>query len=130
MPIFTVSLRSSNTFDKKHISTAIHNASITTGYPANDLFQRFITLDEESLFIDPTYPDLEQPRSDNFLLIEVGLSAGSPDARKQLLLTSLVAALTQIGLDANDLMILFSEFDRTNSSFGGGRFASPVAMAR
>ncbi len=130
MPIFTVTLRRNNTIDKKQISAAIHAASVTTGYPHNDLFQRFITLDEDSLVVDATYPDLEQPRSDNFLLIEAVLSSGSPDARKHLLLESLVHELESVGFDSNDLMILFSEIDRLNSSFGGGRRASPVAMAR
>lgn len=64
------------------------------------------------------------------MLIEAALSSGSPDARKQLLLQSLVHELELIGLDSNDLMVLFSEIDRLNSSFGGGRRASPVSMSQ
>ncbi|MEX0633077.1 tautomerase family protein [Serratia ureilytica] len=70
------------------------------------------------------------PRSANFVLIEAMLSSGSPDARKQLLLQSLVQELALIGLDSNDLMVLFIELDRLNSSFGGGRRASPLSMSQ
>ncbi|MFZ4832082.1 hypothetical protein [Rouxiella sp. Mn2063] len=36
MPIFTITLRRTNTIDKKQISAAIHAASLTTGYPKSD----------------------------------------------------------------------------------------------
>ncbi|TXE34702.1 tautomerase family protein [Serratia marcescens] len=128
MPVFTITLKSRNTLDKKRISSAIHAAVVKTGYPANDQFQRFIRLEEDDLYVDPTYPDLDSPRSANFVLIEAMLSSGSPDARKQLLLQSLVQELALIGLDSNDLMVLFIELDRLNSSFGGGRRVSPLSM--
>lgn len=61
MPVFTITLKSRNTLDKKRISSAIHAAVVKTGYPANDQFQRFIRLGEDDLYVDPTYPDLESP---------------------------------------------------------------------
>jgi len=130
MPLFTVTLRANHSLDKKQLSSAIHAAVVKTGYPANDFFQRFITLDAEDFYLDATYPDLDKPRSHNVVFLEAALSAGSPDARKQLLLQLLVEELEQIGVDRNDLMVFFSDIDRLNSSFGGGRRASPVALSQ
>jgi len=130
MPLITVSLRASHTLDKPQLSRAIHHAVVAAGYPHDDLFQRFFTLDAEDFHLDPTYPDLVKPRSHNVLFIEVKVSSGTPDERKQRLLQSLVTELEKIGLDSNDLMLFFSELDRLNSSFGGGRKAAPLPPAQ
>jgi len=129
MPLFTVTLRTNHSLDKKRISSAIHAAVVKTGYPHNDFFQRFIILDAEDFYLDATYPDLDKARSNNVVFLEATLSVGSPDARKQLLLQSLVEELTRVGVDSNDLLVFFSEIDRLNSSFGGGRRASPVTVS-
>jgi phenylpyruvate tautomerase PptA (4-oxalocrotonate tautomerase family) len=127
MPLFTITMRSGRTpADKDAISEAIHAASVNAGYPADDHFQRFISLDDSDLRISPRYPDLSEPRSECVLMIEVLLSSGTDEDRKRGLLSAIVSRLKDAGTDPNDVMVFFGEIDRANSSFGGGRLALPV----
>ena len=46
MPLFTVTMRSGRTVTEKDaVSAAIHEASVSAGYPEDDHFQRFISLE-------------------------------------------------------------------------------------
>jgi hypothetical protein len=129
MPIFTVTMKSSrSTHEKDRLSRAIHAASIAAGYPEDDFFQRFLALDPGDLRVDPHYPDLPKPRTDQLLLIEVLLSTGTQISRKKKLVVDLVEKLAEAGVDANDIMVFFVETDRTSGSFGGGLFAPPIAF--
>ena len=70
MPLFTITMRTGRHSGRKsEISSAIHAASISVGYPENDKFQRFFSLDAEDLLIDPTYPGLPRPRTEDFLRV-------------------------------------------------------------
>jgi phenylpyruvate tautomerase PptA (4-oxalocrotonate tautomerase family) len=127
LPLFTVTMRDGRTAaEKDAISAAIHEASVSAGYPEDDHFQRFISLTETDLRISPLYPDLQKPRSENVLMIEAVVSSGTEDERKRLLLSAIVTRLEATGTDPNDVMVFFGEIDRLNSSFGGGRLALPV----
>ena len=129
MPLFTVTMRSGRTATEKDaISAAIHEASVSAGYPEDDHFQRFISLEEADLRISPLYPDLQKPRSERVLMIEALLSSGTEEDRKRSLLSAIVSRLQAGGTDPNDVMVIFGEIDRTNSSFGGGRPALPVEV--
>jgi hypothetical protein len=45
VPLFTVTMRSGRTVTEQDaISAAIHEASVSAGYPEDDHFQRFISL--------------------------------------------------------------------------------------
>ena len=84
MPLFTVTMRSGRTVTEKDaISAAIHEASVSAGYPEDDHFQRFIALEEADLRISPLYPDLQKPRSEHVLMIEVMVSSGTKADRKR-----------------------------------------------
>ena len=129
MPLFTVTMRSGRTVTEKDaISAAIHEASVSAGYPEDDHFQRFISLNEADLRISPLYPDLQKPRSEHVLMIEALLSSGTKEDRKRSLLSAIVTRLQAAGTDPNDVMVFFGEIDRASSSFGGGRTALPVEM--
>jgi phenylpyruvate tautomerase PptA (4-oxalocrotonate tautomerase family) len=128
MPLFTVTMKSGRTADEKNtISQAIHQASINAGYPEDDMFQRFICLEQSDLKVDLNYPGLPKPRTEKMLMIEVLVSSGTDAARKARLLSALVETLDSVGTDPNDIMVFFGEIDRASSSFGGGRIAPPVA---
>ena len=130
MPLFTVTLRSGRTADEKDaISRAIHQASISAGYPHDDMFQRFFCLEQSDLRVDLNYPGLPKPRTEKMLMIEVIVSSGTDAARKAGLLAALIETLDGAGTDPNDIMVFFGEIDRASSSFGGGRLAPPVATA-
>jgi len=86
MPLFTVTMRSGRSADQKdRLSRAIHAASIVAGYPKEDLFQRFLSLEPSDLRVDPYYPALPKPRSDQMLMIEVLVSSGTDTDRKKAL---------------------------------------------
>jgi hypothetical protein len=129
MPFFTVTTRSGRGGPRKgDISAAIHAASVSAGYPSNDRFQRFFSLEADDLLIDPTYPGLAKPRSENLLMIEVLVSSGTEAKQKHALLAALVARLGAIGVDPNDIMVFFGEIDRASSSFANGQLAAPVVL--
>jgi Tautomerase enzyme len=130
MPLFTVTMKSKkSTNEKDRLSRAIHTASIAAGYPEDDLFQRFHSLGPSDFRVDLYYPALPKPHTDQTLMIEVLVSAGTDTSRKQGLVAALVERLSEAGIDPNDIMVFFLETDRASGSFGGGRFAPPVAFA-
>jgi hypothetical protein len=118
-----------STNEKDRLSRALHVASIAAGYPEEDLFQRFLSLGPSDLRVDPYYPALLKPRTDQMLMIEVLVSSGTDTNRKKGLVAALVEKLGEAGIDPNDIMVFFLETDRASGSFGGGRFAPPVAFA-
>jgi hypothetical protein len=115
--------------EKNAISQAIHHASVSAGYPDDDMFQRFLCLEPDDLKIDPYYPGLAKSRTGKMLMVEVLLSSATVADRRRRLLASLVEELDRAGVDPNDIMVFFTEFDRENSSFGGGTFARSVDFA-
>ena len=130
MPFFTVTMKSNrSTNEKDRLSRAIHAASFEAGYPEDDLFQRFFSLGPSDLRIDLYYPALPKPRTDQILMIEVLVSSGTDSNRKRGLVAALVEKLGEAGIDPNDIMVFFLETDRASGTFGGGRFAPPVAFA-
>jgi hypothetical protein len=130
MPFFTVTMKSNgSTSEKDRLSRAIHAASIAAGYPEDDLFQRFLLLAASDFRVDLYYPALSKPRTDRMLMIEVLVSSGTDTNRKKGLVAALVEKLGEAGIDSKDIMVFFLETDRASGSFGGGRFAPPVAFA-
>ena len=130
MPLFTVTMKSSrSTEEKDRLSRAIRAASIAAGYPENDLFQRFLSLEPSDFRTDLYYPALPKPRTDQMLMIEVLVSSGTDTNRKKGLVAALVEKLGEADIGPNDIMVFFLETDRISGSFGGGRFAPPVAFA-
>ena len=129
MPLFTVTMksnRSTNEIDR--LSGAIHAASVAAGYPEDDLFHRFLSLGPSDFRVDLYYPALPKPRTGQVLMIEVLVSSGTDPDRKKALVLALVEKLGEAGIDPNDIMVFFLETDRASGSFGGGRFAPPVAF--
>jgi phenylpyruvate tautomerase PptA (4-oxalocrotonate tautomerase family) len=127
MPLFTVTLRAGRTTEEKDaISASLHDASVSAGYPENDFFQRFSSLEDADFRVSPQYPDLRKPRSGHVLMIECLLSSGTEDTRKRQLLAAIVARLQAAGTEPDDIMVFFGEIDRATISFGGGRLAPPV----
>ena len=127
MPVFTVTMRSHWSVEEKaRLSRAMHAASVAAGYPEDDLFQRFYSLQPDDFKVDPCYPGLPKPRTERMLMIEVLISSGTQSDRKRDLVAALAEKLGETGIDPNDIMVFFVETDRANGSFGGGRLA-PLA---
>jgi phenylpyruvate tautomerase PptA (4-oxalocrotonate tautomerase family) len=122
MPLVTVTVRKPKTpAFKSAVLDAVHGALVSAGVPANDRFQRIIELEEADFRYDPTYPDLQSARDNDFVLIEVLWSVGRSVKVKKKLLAELMASLSRAGLNTENVMVCFKETSWENWSFGGGR---------
>lgn len=122
MPLVTLTVRKpkSDAF-KADVLDAVHAALVSSGVPATDKFQRVIELDASDFRFDPSYPDLKSARGENFILVEVLWSVGRSVKVKRKLLEELIASLSRLGLDTEQVMVCFRETSWENWSFGGGR---------
>ncbi len=100
----------------------VHAALVNVGVPATDRFHRVLHLEPGALRVDRGYPDLKQPRSDRFVLIEVTLSVGRTMKLKRQIAEAIVATAEKLGLSGEDVMIVYNETRWENWSFAGGRF--------
>ncbi|HXZ96896.1 MAG TPA: tautomerase family protein, partial [Burkholderiales bacterium] len=70
---------------------------------------------------DPQYPDLKSRRTDEFVLIEILWSVGRSVKVKKKLLEELMGALSKLGLNPENVMVVFKETTWENWAFAGGR---------
>ncbi len=122
MPLVTISLPESfSLHEQRAIADGVHDAVVCVGFPLTDRFQKILPLSKDALLYDPVHPDLEAPRSERFVLIEIVISRGRTTAFKKDFLTRIVDNLRQNpGIDPRDVMILFMETERENWAFAGG----------
>ena len=124
MPLVTLTVRrGKDAAFKSAVLNAVHKALVASGVPEADRFHRVLELSADDFRYDASYPDLANPRTDDFVLIEVLLSAGRSVKIKRKIAADLVDALRQSpSLDPDDVMLVFKETTWENWSFGGGRF--------
>ncbi len=124
MPLVTLTVRrGKDAAFKSAVLNGVHNALVAAGVPPADRFHRVLELSAEDFRYDASYPDLSRPRTDDFVLIEVLLSAGRSVKVKRKIAVDLIDALRQSpGLDPDDVMLVFKETTWENWSFAGGRF--------
>ena len=106
---------------KSKVLDAVHAALVASGVPLTDKFQRVIELAPDDFRFDPSYPDLQSPRDQDFVLIEILWSVGRSVKVKRKLLTELMALLAESGLNPEHVMVVFKETAWENWAFGGGR---------
>ncbi|HEU4458220.1 MAG TPA: tautomerase family protein [Methylibium sp.] len=122
MPLVTLTVRKPKPADfKTAVLDAVHRALVASGVPATDLFQRVLELDADDFRFDPSYPDLQRPRTDDFVLVEVLWSVGRSVKVKKKLLEGLMTELAGRGFDTENVMVCFKETSWENWAFGGGR---------
>lgn len=123
MPLVTITLRPGKSGDfKSSILAGVHAALVASGVPETDRFHRVLELGPEDFRFDSRYPDLDTSRTEDFVLIEILLSAGRSVKVKKKILGDLIARLKQEpGLDPENVMVYFVETTWENWSFGGGR---------
>ena len=124
MPLVTLTIRrGKDAAFKSAVLDGVHRALVAAGVPDADRFHRVLELSADDFRFDPSYPDLTSPRTDDFALIEVLLSAGRSVKIKRKIAADLIAALRESpGLDPENVMLVFKETTWENWSFGGGRF--------
>jgi Tautomerase enzyme len=121
MPVVTFTLlKGQPAALKTKLGHAVHLALENAGVPNTDRFQRFLELDKENFNYDLHYPDLAEPRTDRFVLIEILFSVGRSVKIKQKILYDMHAHLQDAGISSNDVMVSFQETAWENWSFAKG----------
>ena len=123
MPLVTITVCKPKTAAfKSAVLEAVHGSLVAAGVPEADRFQRVIELDAGDFRFDARYPDVQQPRTGDFTLIEVLLSVGRSVKVKRKILADIVAALRKDpGLHPDDVFVVFKETLWENWAFAGGR---------
>ena len=122
MPLVTISLSESWSLeDQKVIADGVHEAIVGVGFPQTDRFQKIHRLSPDRFLYDKRHPDLKEPRSENFVLIEITISLGRSVEFKKDLLTRIIRNLeNKPGIAPRDVMVLFVETARENWAFSDG----------
>lgn len=122
MPLVTISLSKAWSIeDQKLIADGIHEAIVGVGFPPADRFQKIHRLSKDQFHFDDRHPNLVEPRTEKFVLIEIVISYGRSVEFKKELLTRIVQNLkNQPGISPHDIMVLFVETARENWAFAGG----------
>lgn len=122
MPVVTLTvLRPKSAAFKNSVLESVHGALVSIGVPEADRFHRVLELEREDFRFDLSYPDVQGRRTDDFVLIEIVLSAGRSVKVKKQFLASLVASLAAAGHDPENAMVVFKETTWENWAFAGGR---------
>jgi len=124
VPLVTLTVRSGkDAAFKSAVLDGVHQALVAAGVPPTDRFHRVLELSAEDFRYDASYPDLANPRTDDFVLIEILLSVGRSVKIKRKIAVDLIDGLRQSpGLDPDNVMLVFKETLWENWSFAGGRF--------
>ena len=122
MPLVTISLSELwSTEDQKLIADGIHDAIVGAGFPPTDRFQKIHRLSQDQFLCDDRHPNLTEPRTEKFVLIEIVISFGRSVEFKRDLLTRLIRNLeNKPGISPHDVMVLFIETARENWAFADG----------
>lgn len=122
MPLVTVTLlQPKPTQFKDSVLDAVHSALVSIGVPPGDRFQRILELTRDDFRFDRSYPDVHGSRTDDFILIEILLSAGRSVKVKKQFLAALLGNLSSAGHDPESVMVVFKETTWENWAFAGGR---------
>ena len=122
MPLVTLTVLRPKTVDfKNSVLQCVHQALVSIGVPDADRFHRVLELGPEDFRFDPSYPDVQGKRSDNFVMVEVVLSAGRSVKIKKQFMAKLVESIGAAGHNPEDLMVVFKETTWENWAFAGGR---------
>ena len=122
MPLVTISLSKFwSTEDQKLIADGIHEAIVGVGFPQTDRFQKILRLSQDQFLCDDRHPNLTEPRTEKFVLIEIVISFGRSVEFKNDLLTRIIQNLEDNpGISPHDVMVLFIETARENWAFASG----------
>jgi phenylpyruvate tautomerase PptA (4-oxalocrotonate tautomerase family) len=122
MPLVTINLSESwSDANQKLIADGVHEAIAGVGFPQRDRFQKIHRLSKDQFLYDERHPDLTQPRTEKFVLIEITISFGRSVEFKKDLLTRILRNLeNKPGIAPHDVMVIFIETARENWAFSGG----------
>lgn len=122
MPLVTITTTEAfSGGEQTAIADAVQHALAAAGFPERDRFQKILTNSGARLIYDRHHPDLEEARSDRFVLVEITISKGRDTAFKKALVTHIVERVVKAaGNDPRDVMVLITETERENWAFHSG----------
>ena len=122
MPLVTITLLDNTpAAERRSIADGVHQAIVQAGFPETDRFQRILALGSDAFLFDRIHPNLPEPRSERFVLVEILLSFGRSVEFKRDLLAALVSNLQRDpGIDPRDVLVVFIETARENWAFAYG----------
>jgi phenylpyruvate tautomerase PptA (4-oxalocrotonate tautomerase family) len=121
MPLVRISVHEGKSEQyRKALGDGVHRALVEAlEIPAQDRFQVITEHSAAGLIYDPNYLGIE--RSENFVLVQITLSAGRKPPQKRKLYNKMAEILEKDpGLRPQDLMINLVEVAWENWSFGNG----------
>jgi phenylpyruvate tautomerase PptA (4-oxalocrotonate tautomerase family) len=113
MPFVTFTVRRGlSASDKSRLSEAMLEAQVAAGFDRNDLFHRFLEVDQGDLLADPRFPGYATDRTDRFILIEVIISEGRPTETGATIADEAVRLFGErLHLAPQDILFIFQEVD-------------------
>jgi len=121
MPMITITaLKGRSADQKRKIGDILQAALIAIGIPENDRFQRFFDMESEDFIYDALYPNLAKPRTPEFTMIEILFSIGRSVKVKKVLLQHIIKGMTEIGIQPEDVFVVFRETAWENWAFANG----------
>jgi phenylpyruvate tautomerase PptA (4-oxalocrotonate tautomerase family) len=122
MPIVTVTLQKPKSREfKAMVLEAIHQALVGAGVNPNDRFHRVLELEKDDFQFDPSFPDVQTRRTNDFVLVEILLGVGRSVKVKKEILAGIVERLATEGFDTENLLVCFQDVPWENWSPAGGR---------
>jgi phenylpyruvate tautomerase PptA (4-oxalocrotonate tautomerase family) len=122
MPIVTITVRKPKSAEfKASVLAAVHEALVGIGASPNDRFHRVLELEAEDFLFDPTFPDVQTRRTDDFVLVEILLGVGRSVKLKRQVLAAIVERLSKSNFDTENIMVVFQDVAWENWSPAGGR---------
>lgn len=122
MPIVTLTVRKPKTVEfKTNVLDSVHAALVGIGVNPKDRFQRVLEIEPDGFLYDPSFPDARTPRDEDFVLIEILLAVGRSTKIKRALLADLMEKLSSVGLNPENVMVVFQDVPWENWSPAGGR---------
>jgi Tautomerase enzyme len=113
MPFVTFTVRRGlSASDKSRLSEAMLEAQVTAGYRRADRFHRFLEVDRNDLLVDPRFPDYATDRTDRFMIVEVIISSGRPEATAATMADEAVRLFGErLHLAPQDILFAFHEVE-------------------
>ena len=105
---------------RRNVSDAVHKALVDAiGIPPADRFHIVTAHNPEDLIFDPSY--LEVARTPGFIAVHITLRRGRAPEKKRALYRAIADNVnTATGTRVEDVMVVLSENDAIDWSFGGG----------
>jgi hypothetical protein len=113
MPLVTFTVRRGlSASEKYNLSQAMSEAEVAAGFHRDDLFHRFIDVDQDDLLVHPRFPDYTTDRTDRFMIVEVVISKGRPTGVAATLADEAVRLFGErLHLAPQDILFIFQEVD-------------------